>query len=447
MRVSHGDLLLHVKKRRVKGAVVHGVVRDLLGGGVLVVRRNRKVLQIQLIFALAVGVARRVKRDVRQLFRLERDGEHGVYLPARTRNSDHDILLGIEDALVNGGHLVIRDLHRVVGIRPAGRIVILRDVLRVVAQFNLHAGKVQLGLALDVGLPVGRGNRDALRGQLDDGDVVGVLSYLTKMDTGRIPAFFTNSIQGRIPSGKTRNQTVIVDSSKAVLLVPAVDLLVLRGPRSASVIRRQTPIVFIDFRICRRKADRIAAREILDDIIAARNVRACQSVNFAAAANIERNGTGNAANCRGDGDGFAVIHCPAAGILAVYGAVLNGGDACIGGRPDDGVQKTCVIVCRHNGTYIDIAGMTLLQRAFSLESNQHIGKAAAQGQGKVRNRVAGVNRHAFFQDRLAVRRPAVQGDDAAALGREHAVGRQRRDARVGGYVGGCPDNLQSRGVG
>ena len=273
VRIGDGDLLLHIKKRRVKGAVIHRVVRDLLRSGIAVIRRDGEPLQVKLIFAFVIGIARVFKRDVRQLFRFEHNRERPVVIPARARNRHNDVLLGIQNALVDLADRVVGDLHGKIAVRPAGRVVILRDVLRVVAQLHLHAGKVQLGLALDVIRTRRRGDREVFGLELDNGDIVGVLNDLSHVDTGRIPSSFPDGIQGRFAGGKAGDRTVVVHGGKAVLLVSPLDILVCvvrrRDPRAAAVIRRQTPIIFIDTCICWCKVDRIAARKILDNIVTA----------------------------------------------------------------------------------------------------------------------------------------------------------------------------------
>ena len=136
MRIGDGDLLLHIEKRRVKGAVVHGIVRDLLGGGVAVIGGHFKAGQIQLVFAFQIFITRVDKRNIRKVFRSQGNREHAAVALARTGDRYQNILLVIKNRLVDFADGVVMHFYGEIAVGHAGNIIIFGDVVLIVIEFN-----------------------------------------------------------------------------------------------------------------------------------------------------------------------------------------------------------------------------------------------------------------------------------------------------------------------
>ena len=356
VRISDGDLLLHIEKRRVKGAVIHRVVRDLLGSGVAVIRRDSQPLQVKLILAFVVGIARIFKCDVRQFFGFERDGEHTAVTCTRARDGHNDVLLGIQNALVDLADRVIRDFHGKIAVRPAGRIVILADCLTAVIELYFQPCEVKLGFTLDVIRARGCGDRDAFGFELDNGDVLGRFRIRT-VHRGQ-------ALMGKVPHrcaarSKTRDRAVVVHARYTVLLITAGAVPV-GFPRSAAVIIGHAPMHVFYVQARRGVGCRVGDGEVPDDIVTACNGSRYQFTENAA---IDRNmrADGYPADCGGDRRIAAVPRVRTTGVhprdLAVF---IDRDGSWIGRSPDYGIQQCRVIIGR-----LDVAQFQLYFIALS----------------------------------------------------------------------------------
>ena len=434
MRIGDGDLLLHIKKRRVKGAVIHRVVRDLLRSGIAVIRRDGEPLQVKLIFAFVIGIARVFKRDVRQFFGFERDGEHTAVTFARACDGHNDVLLGIQYALIDLADRVVRDLHGKIAVRPIGGIIILADCLAAVIELYLQPCEVKLGLAFNIIRARGRGEREVFGLELNDGDV------LTGFNIGAVNT--GQALMGKVPHrcaarGKTRNHTVVVHARYAVLLITAGAVPV-GFPRSAAVIIGHAPMHVFDIQARRGVGCRVGDGEVPDDIVTACNGSRYQFTENAA---IDRNmrADGYPADCGGDRRIAAVPRVRTTGVHPRDHAVFIDRDGSwIGRSPDYGIQQCRVIIGRLDITQLQLNRIALCKA---------VGPTKVPIDFKRCDRITGVHGQARFQHRFPLCGTGVDGHNTAGFWGQRAVGGQGGDACIRRRFRRCPDNLAGQRLG
>ena len=136
MLISDVDVLFHIEHIGVKRRIIHRVIGDFFGGGVAVVGRNFKAGQIQLVFAFQIFITRVDKRNIRKVFRSQGNREHAAVALARTGDRYQNILLVIKNGLVDFADGVVMHFYGEIAVGHAGNIVILRDVVFVIIEFD-----------------------------------------------------------------------------------------------------------------------------------------------------------------------------------------------------------------------------------------------------------------------------------------------------------------------